>query len=421
MTPHESSLAPVSAGERIETLDVLRGFAVLGILIMNIQSFTMPSAAYFFPVAYGDLHGPNYWVWYLSELFARRKMMTIFSILFGAGIVLMRQRAIATGRGSAALHYRRMGALWFIGMLHAYLLWDGDILVTYAVCGLLLFLFSKVRPGRLVIAALIFLAVGSGLSFLAGLTAPSWPPADLEAFRNDWQPSEVDLAEEIAAMRGGWWEEILHRYPSVMQIQLFFVPFHMFWRACGCMLLGMALFKWGLLSGLVSRTVYAVTAVVCLLVGIPLTALTIHLQFESGWEPVYSFFLGNQPAYWGAVPMAVGYVCLVALLFHAKRSWLTTRLAAVGRMAFTNYLLQTILCTTLMYGRGFGLFGSVDRVFHPVIVIGVWVLQLWYSPIWLRHFRFGPAEWFWRSLSYRSRQPMRRMIDSQDIAGTRGG
>jgi uncharacterized protein len=171
----------------------------------------------------------------------------------------------------------------------------------------------------------------------------------------------------------------------------------------------MAFFKWGWLRGLASRRLYVMLIALGILVGVPLTAIGIHRQLASGWDPVYTFFLGSQYGYWGAIPMALGYVGVVSLLFRANM-WrkLTTHLAAVGRMAFTNYLLQTIICTTLFYGRGSGLFGQVERVGQVGIVLVIWILQLAYSPVWLRRFRFGPAEWLWRSLSYRSRQPMRR-------------
>jgi len=141
--PKAPRLSPVAATERIQSLDVLRGFAVLGILVMNIRTFAMPPATYFFPGAYGDLEGINYWVWYFSDLFFNLKFISIFSMLFGAGIILMHDRASAADRSWAGLHYRRMGVLWLIGMVHAYLFWEGDILVSYAVCGLLCFYFAR--------------------------------------------------------------------------------------------------------------------------------------------------------------------------------------------------------------------------------------------------------------------------------------
>jgi uncharacterized protein len=174
------------------------------------------------------------------------------------------------------------------------------------------------------------------------------------------------------------------------------------------MLLGMALLKWGWLSGKRSPKFYRSLMALGLLIGLPVTALGIQKQIASGWEPAYCFFLGSQYGYWGTLPLALAYVGLVMLFFQSKL-WpnLRERLGAVGRMAFTNYLLQTLICTFLFYGRGFALFGQVERWGQAVIVLAIWILQLFLSPLWLRHFQFGPAEWLWRSLSYRKRQPMR--------------
>jgi uncharacterized protein len=400
---------PVAIDERISALDTLRGVAVLGILAMNIQSFAMPGAAYFFPVAYGDLSGAHYWVWYLAEIFARRKFMTIFSMLFGAGIVLMHERATAAGRGWAGLHYRRMGWLWVIGMLHAYLFWDGDILVPYAVCGLLMFLFRKVRPKRVAIVGVVFLAIGSALMLLGGLSEPSWPAESVQEFDAQWQPDREALDHTLAEMRGGWAREIGYRAPGVFGIHTFYLPYSIFWRAAGCMLLGMALFRWGWLQGRGSTRSYVLAIVVGAVVGLPLTVTTVYLQEACDWRPIPSFFLHMQYAHWGSVPMALGYVGAVMLVLRAGLlPKLAARLAAVGRLALTNYLLHTLICTTLLLGHGFGLFGGVSRVWQAVMVVVIWILQLIYSPLWLRRYRYGPAEWLWRSASYLKWQPWRR-------------
>ena len=156
------NLTAVLEAERIQSIDVLRGFALLGILVMNVQSFAMIDSAYKIPTTYGDFQGVNYCVWLLSHLFADQKFMTIFSMLFGAGIVLMSRRREKTGLRPAAVHYRRMGVLLLFGLLHAYLLWYGDILVTYALCGMPAFLFRKVRPRRVILLGILGLSGGAG-------------------------------------------------------------------------------------------------------------------------------------------------------------------------------------------------------------------------------------------------------------------
>jgi uncharacterized protein len=401
-------LAPVGSASRLEAIDVLRGFALLGILIMNIRSMSMITAAYFFPTAYGDLTGVNLIVWWAGDLLANRKFMTIFSLLFGAGILLQSERAQAAGRSFAWMHYRRMFWLLLIGLVHAYLFWDGDILVTYALCGLVLYPARKLRPRALIIIGLVILAIGSGLMLMSGLTAPYWGERELAEFEATWQPSPEKVQAEIEAMTGNWLGEVRHRFPKVVEMHLFVIPFHMLWRGLGGMFLGMALFKMGLLQELPRRTL-RLWLILAVVVGLPLTALGAVRQFQSGWDPVTAFFVDSQFGYWASLLVALGWIALVQL--GLQRGWmpaLRARLAAVGRTALSNYLLHTLVCTTIFNGRGFGFFGEVPRWGQVLVVVGVWILQLWLAPWWLARFRFGPMEWLWRSLSYWRLQPMRR-------------
>lgn len=181
------------------------------------------------------------------------------------------------------------------------------------------------------------------------------------------------------------------------------------WRTGGLMLVGMALYKWGVLSAERSRRFYAIVAVVGLAVGLPLVGLGIARRFADNWSLVYSFFLGWQYNYWGSLFVSLAYVSVVMLIVKGRQlGKLGRAFAAAGRMAFTNYLMQTVICTTIFYGHGFGLFGSIERVHQILIVFVVWIFQLWFSTFWLERFRFGPAEWVWRTLTYLRPQPMRR-------------
>jgi len=403
----ETVIAPVAVSGREYSIDVLRGVAVLGILAMNIRHFAMIGAAYFFPTSFGDLSGGNFVVWLLSDLLANTKFITIFSLLFGVGIALQWQRAAAADRPFAGLHYRRMFWLWVIGMLHAYLFWSGDILVTYATCGCVVFLARKARPARLVASGLIVLTFGSALSLLMGWSAPYWDPDQLAEFVRSWQPPADEVAAEIAALTGGWRQELLHRAGETFMMQTLVFWISTGWRAAGCMLLGMGLYKSRLLTHASDRSYWTWVglAVAC---GLPLTGYGIWQSAARDWEPVWSFFVGTQYIDWGALLLALGYIGLVMLACrHGWWSALTVRLAAVGRMALTNYLLQTLICTTVFYGHGLGLFGQVSRVGQSGLVLATWTLLLIISPWWLARFRYGPAEWLWRSLAYRRRQPMR--------------
>ena len=399
---------PVVQTERIDAIDVLRGFALLGILLMNVQSFAMPQAAYFNPTAYGDLEGANLNVWVAVRMLADQKFMTIFSMLFGAGIVLMAGRAEARG-DARRVHYRRMGWLLVIGLLHAHLLWAGDILFLYAVCGMLVYPLRNQPPGRLISMGVALLAVASAYSIGSGLSLPYWPEEAREAFASTaWRPSPEIIEAELAAMRGGWLDQQLTRSAGALAFETFLLLTWGVWRAGGLMLIGMALFKREVFSALRTPRFYATLIAVAVAVGLPLQAYGIALDFERGW-PFWSFFIGVQFNYWPSVAVSLGYVGLVMLACRTEAlRGLTRPFAAVGQTALTNYLLQTVLCTTIFYGHGLGWFGSVDRVGQIGVVAFVWAVQLVASPLWLRRFRFGPAEWVWRSLTYRARPPLRR-------------
>ncbi|MHC4698466.1 MAG: DUF418 domain-containing protein [Planctomycetota bacterium] len=400
---------PVTQAERIVSVDVLRGFAVLGILVMNIQAFSMPGSAYVNPTSFGDLGGGNFVVWLVSHVLADAKFMTIFSMLFGAGIVLMTSRCEATGRRSAGVHYRRMGVLLAVALVHGYLLWYGDVLYTYAMCGFVVYLFRKWRPTRLLLVGGVVLVIGSGISILLGMTMPYWPAEVVQDIQNEWShPTREVIAEDLAAYRGSWLEQMQHRAPSTLFFQtgLFLMDFC--WRAGGLMLVGMGLFKWGVFSAARASRTYWVFVALAALVGIPVIVFGARRNFAADWDIYYSFFLGGQFNYWASLLVSLGWVGLVMLACkHDVLRFLRRLLASAGQMAFTNYLMQTVICTTIFYGHGLGYYGKIERTGQILIVFAVCVLQLVISEIWLRHFRFGPAEWLWRSLTYMKSQPMR--------------
>jgi uncharacterized protein len=400
---------PVTRAERIPSLDVLRGFALLGILVMNVQLFAMIDATLFNPTSYGDLTGVNFLVWLLSHLLFDQKFMTIFSMLFGAGIVLMTQRAEAAGRGTAGRHYLRMLWLAIMGLLHAHLLWYGDILYLYAICGLWTYLFRKLRPGWLLGVGLVVISVSSLLFLFFGWSLQFWPEESLLAMARDWQPDAARIGEEVAIYRSSWLGQMEHRVPTALEFQLFVIFVWGIWRAGGLMLVGMGLFKLGFFSAERSRRTYWTAAVIGLAVGLPPIIYGVVRHFEAEWAVEYSMFFGTQFNYWGSLAVSLAWVSLVMLWCRsAVLSALKRSLAAVGQMALTNYLAHSLICTTIFYGHGLGLFGKVERVGQVGIVVAIWIAQLVISPIWLRHFRFGPAEWAWRSLTYLKAQPLRR-------------
>ena len=413
---------PVTEKERIVSIDVLRGFALLGILPMNIQYFSMISAAYMNPTTYGDLHGANLWVCLLSHVLADEKFMAIFSMLFGAGILLMTRRVQAAGKRSAALHYRRMGWLTLFGLAHAYLLWSGDILFTYGMCGMVVYLCRKWTPRKLLIAGLLTLAVAPAILTGEGAWSHHWTPKQVQtASEQLWAPTPAMVANEIVAYRGSWAQQMRVRAEDSAQMQTAFFVLFTFWRAAGLMLVGMALFQWGVFRAAIRRPDYWTMVFVGACIGIPVTLYGTWRDFAAGWTFQYSFFYGLQFNYVASLLVCMGWVGAVMLACQSARLIpVTRRLAAVGRMAFTNYILQTLICTTLFYGHGFGLFGKVERVGQFGIVLMIWAVQLVISPIWLQRFLFGPLEWTWRSLTYWRWEPFLRLQGTRRIVSAKG-
>ena len=409
MSLEQAPAGPVAESERIPSLDIMRGFALLGILVINIQSFSMISAAYSNPDAYGDLSGVHRWVWILSHLFADQKFMTIFAMLFGAGIVLMAERAEAGGRRPAALHVRRMLLLIAFGAMHAYLLWHGDILVIYGMSGLVVYLLRRRSSRTLLILGTVLLAIGSGIFLSAGLALPFWPEEARQQFIETLQPPPESIEAELATYRGGWQGQMGHRATKALEFQTSIFLYWGFWRSGGLMLIGMALYKLGFfqLRRPLRFSFWAIT--LALVVGLPLVGYGIHRQFASGWDVTYTFFLGGQYNYWGSLLVSFGWLGILYWVGEAS-SWgrFTRPLAAIGRTAFSNYILQTLICTTIFYGQGLALFGRIDRLGQILFVIGVWAVQLLASTLWLRRFRCGPLEWLWRSSTYGKRQPFSR-------------
>jgi len=376
---------------RIISLDVLRGVGVLGMLAVHIQLFAFPSLARWNPSAYGDLRGLNWWVWLATFVLADGKFIAIFAMLLGASIVMQSaDRAAPAWRA----HERRMAALLVLGFAHAYLLWYGDMLVSLALSGAVVFVGRRLSAGWLFVLGSVALATASLLSFALTWSALQSHPAALAAWRAQWTPSPANIGLEIIQYRGGWTEQMGHRVPAAWEMQTWSFYTHFLWQMMGLMLIGMALFKLGALSAARSRTFYRVLASVGFGAGMLLNALGLWRSVATKWDLLDFALVSQQLHYWGNLLVALGWVGLVMLL--CQRGWQLGLTAAVGRMALTNYLLQTVICTTIFYGHGLGLFGSVDRAGQFAIVLAVWAFELLASSAWLRYFAVGPVEWLLR-------------------------
>ena len=400
---------PITHAQRITSLDVLRGVGVLGILVINIQMFSMITPACLNPTAYGDLSGANYIVWLLGHTLVDRKFMAIFSMLFGAGVVLMAARREAADKPAAAVHYRRMALLLLLGLLHAHLLWHGDILYSYAMCGFLIYLFRRCRPATLLIVGLLAIAIPSAISMFSAWSMQYWPQKSVAGLIEAWAPQDELISSTVTAYRGGWLEQIPRRTGEAFLFETFLFAMETLWRAGGLMLVGMALLKLKVLTAERSSATYVAMIAVAVVAGIPIILYGVHRNFAVQWDVRYSLFIGSQYNYWASILVGLGWVAVTMLVCKWRKAQKLIRiLAAVGKMSLTNYLLQTVICTTIFFGHGLGFFGQVERVGQILIVLTVWLLQIIVSSVWLRHFRFGPVEWLWRSLTYMKVQPMRR-------------
>jgi uncharacterized protein len=302
---------------------------------------------------------------------------------------------------SAAVHYRRMAWLLAFGLVHAYLLWHGDILVVYALCGMLVYPLRRLSVRTLAYVGLALMAVAM-IAALAGAVAwPSLSAAARTEWLEYWQPPASAIAEETAAFTGGWLvqESWRARYSVGFHLEDFL--FFDLWRVGGLMLLGMALMKSGMLTGSMPRRRYRALTMGGLSGGTALVAWGLYQYDAVNWRVPDVLFVIPLWNYWGSVLMALGYIGLLLMLVNSEvMKGFISRLEAVGRTAFSCYILQTLICTTIFYGHGLGLFGTVDRTQQLLLTVAVWIVLLTLAPIWLRRFRFGPLEWLWRTLTY---------------------
>jgi uncharacterized protein len=426
--------------ERISAVDVLRGVAVLGILIINIDYFALPHSD---KSAAGTEWIGAYWpaglspramvAWVAVRALFEGKMRAIFSMLFGASALLMTSRLERRGEAGRAadIYYRRTLWLLVFGILHAYLLWEGDILYSYAVGGLVLFPFRKLSGRALVVLGLALLSLSvpraawiahhradlraaaarADADEAAGLTLgrkQQDAQAEWAEVMESFAPDEETLRENVDAYRGSYARLFAHRAPVVIAVQSSDFYGYAFIDAVGMMMIGMGLLRLGILTGARSRRFYATLAVLGLGLGVPAAVASTRALELDKFDPVAVAWVTAvyDPT---RLAVALGHIGIVMLLARASWArWLTRSLADVGRMALTSYLGASIICSTLFNGYGFGLFGVLDRPQLYLVTLAIWFAQLAFSRIWLRAFRFGPAEWLWRSLTYWKRQPLRR-------------
>ena len=438
-------VAPVAGQERMSALDVLRGCALLGILVENITEFGLGQSNYLFPLTTMKpvFSGPHWLantvLWFVRWVVAEGKTRALFSMVFGAGIILLTQRAEARGAAAKVADVYTRRNLWLVlfGLVHAYLIWEGDILFFYGTAALFLYPFRRLRAGTLIWIAGVVLALNAvGIDYQqvyqqaeiqrdavqarkayaehGTVTLAERQMMDFgDRGQSRWRPSKRRMNRDIAAETAGYWSAQNNDVNKVIDAETTTAYFG--WGDwVGMMLLGMALVKNGFLTGKLRTSTYLWSAVIGLGICWPLV-------FVGAWKSWVGHFDVIQTSYWMMVPYTVqrvpGVIGSAALILLVVRAgvlgWLMKAVAAVGQMSLSNYLLTSLSMRFLMAWGPTHWYGALDYYKLYWIVGCVWVVNLVWSPIWLRYFEFGPMEWVWRSLSYWKRQPMRR-------AGSRG-
>lgn len=430
--------APVAETDRIKTLDMLRGVALLGILLMNIPGFSMPD--YSFEAFRNSPATLNFWVNAVITVFFEGKMRALFGMLFGAGVLLFVMKKEQTGQPVHGLFYRRMFWLVLFGLFHAHvILWIGDILYLYGVCGMLVYLFRNMKPKYLVLGVPLVAVIGfvagtlfyqniraKRIAYVEAVTAQQQNQTLTDAQNNalaTWReieltmiPNREDAKKNTEKMKSGYSTVASYLRPLAFDGQTKFLPMEIP-DSLALMLLGLALFKWGFFTGNWSKQDYWKVVKIGYGVGLPLVIYSFYYGFKNYSTLEANLARMEQVAInWVGLIYPFQRICLVmahaaALILLYQSGVLQNlfrRLAAVGQMAFTNYIMHSVICTLFFFGYGLNFYGRLEFYQIYYVVLAIWVLQLLLSPVWLRAYWFGPLEWLWRSLTYWRLQPMRR-------------
>ncbi|MBK6382449.1 MAG: DUF418 domain-containing protein [Chitinophagaceae bacterium] len=435
--PSANLVAPTGQQERIIILDSLRGFAILGILLMNIPSFGLPVPTGHDPSVLNEWNTINFKVWHFVDWFPEGTQRAIFSMLFGAGILLFVGGKEKRLEGLLPADYFFRRQLWLIvfSLFDVFvLLWWGDILLDYACLGMIMYSFRKLSPKALLIgAALCFTfmlarenrelyqdkkIIRQGEMIAAMDTAQTKLTViqkeqlgAMQDFKAKTTPEgRIKRMEKAILKTQGSYENLYeyrtNRYIDDLVKYLFFG----IWDVLLFMFLGMAFFKMGILTGQANIKVYWGMCIIGLGAGLTLSYFRLQplIAAQFNWYEYtknisFSFYELSRTF------RSIGILGLLMLLYKSGLfKWLFALLRPVGQMAFTNYLMQSLLCGLFFYGIGFGMYGKLERHEVYYVVGAVWLVQIIYSNIWLHYFRFGPMEWAWRSLTYWKKQPMKK-------------
>lgn len=437
MTAGQIKAAPTSEAERIVILDSLRGIAVLGILLMNIPWFAFPRMVVESPNLV-DFSGPNFYSWFAVEWFFEGTQRALFSTLFGAGMLLFISRLEDRTTGLMPAEYFVKRQLWLLlfGLFNAYvLLWPGDILFHYAILGLFIFAFRRLKPKHLLVAAtacLVLQIARNNLDFyrdkqiisrgeaIARIDTTKTP---LTAFQKDrlrqyedfkkentYESKKMAMERSIKTMQGDYAGVYKHQSEFAFRVETGGMFHFVFFDVLLFMFIGMALYKNGVLIGHAPVRTYWLLFLIGMSVGLVLSYLRLSTPLKYNFDG-YAYTKNVAFDLYGLsrVFRALGIFGGIMLLYKSNAfKWFFALMRPVGQMAFTNYLAQSLLCAILFYGIGFGWYGKLQYHQMYYVVGAIWAAQIVWSHIWFRYYRFGPMEWLWRSLTYWKKQPFKR-------------
>ncbi|AMO70857.1 DUF418 domain-containing protein [Sphingorhabdus sp. M41] len=409
----------MSASQRYLEMDALRGFAVMGILAINIAAFAQPEMAFVNPLVSSHVSDLDIGSWAANFILFDGKMRGLFSLLFGASTALVIERAIASGQSAAKVHFSRMFWLALFGLSHFFFLWMGDILFLYAGSGCILFLFRNWSGERLIKWGVIVYAIGAillitslaSMLLLLQQAGQANPPQDvldeIAKIYAEMGTLPADVAAETARLQGGFSEilnyKLVEQWTTPLQ-NLMLGPI----ETIPLMMIGMGLYKNGFILGQADRETYWKIGWQMMAIAIPCFTILAGIAYLQDFNTIWMM---NITQAWSTLPrllMIIGYVALLILIIQRfQNSPMLQRVAAAGRAAFSNYLGTSIVMTFIFYGWGLGYFERFGRFELQLFVLGAWALMLFWAKPWLTRFRYGPLEWLWRSLAKGQPQPMR--------------
>ncbi|MBK8168049.1 MAG: DUF418 domain-containing protein [bacterium] len=397
-------MADGARGERLELLDALRGAAVLGILVDNIQLFAMPHEGFFHPISFGDATGWNRVAWHVANLLFNGRFFSMLMMVFGAAMLFG-----GSGPRDRGVHLRRMAMLAVLGLAHGGLLWDGDILFVMALAGTLVYPARRLGTRWLLVAALAAGLGGPALMVATGAAELRRPLTESACFDRDWEPSAAATARQVELQRGSWSDQQSLRVARSLDYYSFVIPVYLVWRVAALALLGMAFYRLGLLSGaLHSRTCIRIAAL-SLGAGLPLSVAAVQAALLPSWQPRALFPLALAYEFGVVTIASLAWVMAIDLAARQRAGRaIVSRLAVVGRLSLSNYIVQTLICLAVFCGGGLGLFGRVPRIGQAGLVLMIWGVQVLASVWWQRRFAHGPLEWLLRAVAYGRRLPWRR-------------